>query len=339
MPVIMKNGEYRESGDANRISYTDDAKKVDLSYYKIGGEVIRGDTYSSSYKYMKRAFDYYKQSGNLIDVARKGYRPGTPQWLYLGPGSYTMDIATDGSKKVGSTVLSGAKGTSTFKDVFYISITGGGASGRVGNSSKSGGGGGAGGTVFCIIDCSYLTPPSKLHFTIGSGGAGQTSKGNDGNNGTASSLQYSIGSGSVTNLFAGNAGSKGTSQTGGAGGGCTISNRYVLAEVLNIAPWYIEINGGKGGNADASGGSTSWTGFGYRPESGLNFSQSGGGSPDGRGGGGGASAWAAGTDGRNYKYSTGAGKWGSGSGGVGWSLTGVDGDSGKGGDGCAFIFY
>jgi hypothetical protein len=127
----------------------------------------------------------------------------------------------------------------TFLDVVLCGGGGGGARGF------NGGAGGGGGSVdFAVLT---VTPSTAYTITIGAGGAGQSSPGNDGFNGSASSfgalLSVSGGGQGTNNTLGGGLGGG----KGGSGGAYDLTNRSNTMPTAGIGPY------GEGGGARFDG--------------------------------------------------------------------------------------
>lgn len=339
---------YKNKGSTVRISTGGTSNTI--SAFKNAGSDIKGSSYSDSYaNYMKRAFDSdkFKIGGKAIDICKLGYRPRTvgANMIHLGPGTYTMTCAADGSKTCNGIQMSPANTDVGFRDAFFIFGVGGGGSGGTGNSAKSGAGGG-GGCAFDAVLTFNGSTGANVSFSVGSGGASENGDGdNDGHGGGDTIIFFQNSSGNtMSDVYVGG-GSGGGSDGGGGGAGGTLSTYNNPTEVRTdraYLAYLTSVAGGKGGNAGAWGGNVSWTMYTCSPETGINQSYSGGkpgGSDNNRGGGGGASGFHDGGYGTTYQNDSQAGTYGSGSGGTGYRVIGNIGNSGRGGDGFIEMDY
>ena len=348
----MAQGEnlssYKNNGSNVRISTGGTSNTI--SAFKNAGSDIKGSSYSDSFSnYMKRAFDSdkFKINGNPIDICKLGYRPRTvgANMIHLGPGTYTMTCAADGSKTCNGIQMSPANTDVGFRDAFFIFGVAAGGSGGTGNSAKSGAGGGGGCAFDGVLTFNGLTN-TKVLFYVGTGGAVETGDGdNNGHDGEVTSISTYNTSGSLIAIHYFIGGSGGGSDGGGGGAGGTTGGDSKVTDPNSGGPYVAYLTtayGAKGGNAGAWGGNVSWTMYTCSPETGISKSYSGGkpgGSDNNRGGGGGASGFHNGGYGTTYQNDSEAGTYGSGSGGTGYRVIGSIGNSGKGGDGFIEMDY
>lgn len=349
-PQYKNNGSnvYASTGSGSSYQQT-------VSAFKAGGTDVTGDKYYDAYaNYMKRAFDSdkFKVNGAAIDICKRGYRPrnATSNIIHLGPGSYTMTCASDGSKSCNGISLSAANTAQYFQDALFIWGVGAGGSGGTGNSTRNGAGG-AGGCAFAGILTFNGSTNNKVVFSVGTGGAVETGDGdNDGHDGGHTYIQTYNSAGTLIaqTYFRGGTGGGSNGGAGGSGGSRLDVTGGVQANITDVRTdaaymaYITTATGGHGGNAGAYGSNVSWTYMSQRPEGGIAKSYSGGkpgGSNNNRGGGGGASGFHNGGYGTTYKNDSEAGTYGSGSGGTGYRVAGSIGDSGKGGDGFIEMNY